>query len=275
MWIGQAFIFAISPAAIAVAIVAGGAVAFAGVASAEDRSLAHSPAVSGEGQRYVECVRLARKNPGKAFDEALSWSREMEGDFAPRHCLATALFAARNFSAAAELFEELYVELAGEGLNGSNTVTIGLLRQAGQAWMLGEEYERAADKFTALLAMLPGDVDAIIDRGIVLAESGHYWEALDDLNRAIDLAPERIDAYILRANAYRMVGAPELVLDDLERVLEKKPRNAGALFGRGMIRKKLGDIEGARSDLQSVLLLAPRTPLARSARTNLRNLATR
>jgi len=220
-----------------------------------------------EARRYTGCLKLARKNPRKAFDNAIVWTNEEETgkEFPARHCLAASLLAMQNFSAAALLLEELIDEID----DPTHPLKAELLRQAGQAWMLDYQPEEAEEKFTAALVILPDDPDLFIDRSIAKAERQEYWQALDDLNRAIELAPDQVEPLILRSTTYRHLNGIDLARDDIDLALKLSPNNPDALFERGMIRYMQEDTKGAREDWQSVLLFAPRSPLAQAAKKNL------
>ncbi len=224
-----------------------------------------------EARRYTGCLKLARKNPRKAFDNAIVWTNEEETgqEFPARHCLAAALLAIQNFSAAALLLEELINEID----DPAHPLKAELLRQAGQAWMLDYQPEEAEEKFTAALAILPDDPDLFIDRSIARAERKEYWPALDDLNRAIELDPGRVESHILRSTAYRRLDGIDLARNDIDQALKLSPDNPDALFERGMIRYMQDDRDGALEDWKKVMALVPRTPLARAAKKNLEKIS--
>ncbi|MBT4770055.1 MAG: hypothetical protein HOO00_05960 [Rhodospirillaceae bacterium] len=220
-----------------------------------------------EARRYTGCLKLARKNPRKAFNNAIVWTNEEETgeEFPARHCLAAALLAMQNFSAAALLLEDLIGEID----DPTHPLKAELLRQAGQAWLLDNQPEDAEEKFTAALVILPNDPDLFIDRSIAKAGRQEYWQALEDLNRAIELAPDQVEPLILRSTTYRHLNGIALARADIDHALKLSPNNPDALFERGMIRYMQEDKEGAKEDWQSVLLFAPRSPLAQAAKKNL------
>ena len=102
------------------------------------------------------------------------------------------------------------------------------LAQAGQAWLLAGETERAYAAQTTALGLEPDNLELLIDRSITLARAANYRAAVDDLNRAVRMAPDRSDILVLRANAQRYLDFPETALADVERALSLDPARSHA-----------------------------------------------
>ena len=215
-------------------------------------------------EEYRACMLLARKAPREALESAQVWE-DQGGGSAARHCYAVALLALGQYSDAGTRFEELAAELTGEEAR----LRADALAQAGQAWLLGDQMERAYAAQSSALELAPKNVELWIDRAMTAAISQNYWEAIDDLNEAENLAPERPDIFIFRASAYRYVDALDLAKEDIARGLELDPNNAEALLERGILRRLTGDPEGARADWLKVVSLIQNTPAAEAAQANL------
>ena len=216
------------------------------------------------GRRYTACMQLARKDAGQAQNAAADWHAK-GGGVPAMHCLSVALLslgyyeqAAENMEALARGDDKLSAALRGD-----------LYGQAGNAWNIAGKPERALRAQSAALKLKPDDADLLIDRGITLASTARYWDALDDLNRALEIAPGRVEALVFRATAWRKLGSPELAEEDIDRALRRAPENRNALLERGLIFEARGDLAAARSDWLRVLDLAPDGPLAEAARGNL------
>ena len=162
--------------------------------------------------------------------------------------------------------------LAADLRSGNAALSLDVLVQAGQAWVLAGEATRAYAVQSAALDIDPDNVELLLDRGITLATAKNYWEAVDDFNRALELAPERPDLLTLRASAYRYLDALDLARDDIARALTHAPNDPDALLERGMLRRLAGDSAGARDDWLRVIGLAEGTPSAEAARANLAKL---
>lgn len=209
----------------------------------------------------MACLQLARTAPEEAAASAKVW--EDQGGAGPaRHCRAVALARLGRFAEAAEMLEALIGDVP-------EAMKAGLLVQAGQAWLMADDAERAYGAQTQALEYQPNDVELLIDRSITLAGLGQFWEAIDDLNRASDLSQDRVDVYVYRATAYRFVEAYDLALEDVDRALQLDPGHPEGLMERGILRYQAGNLSGARQDWQAVLDVAPNTPAAVAARENL------
>jgi tetratricopeptide (TPR) repeat protein len=216
---------------------------------------------------YRDCMILARAAPADGFDSALAWAALGGGDGA-RHCAAVALIGLGQYRAAAGRLERLAAELRA----GDAALSLDVLVQAGQAWILAGDATRAHAVQSAALDIDPDNVELLLDRGITLATAKNYWEAVDDLNRALELAPARPDLLTLRASAYRYLDAFDLAREDIALALSHAPNNPDALLERGMLRRLAGDAAGARDDWLRVIGLAEGTPSAEAARANLAKL---
>jgi tetratricopeptide (TPR) repeat protein len=226
---------------------------------AQQRPSAINPA-----SEYGQCLALARKKPAEALKRATAW-RNGGGGFPADHCAAVALIGLKRYAEAAERLEALAGAMMGEPAG----LRAAALDQAGQAWLLAGEAEKAKTAFDGALAFLPKDPDLLIDRAEAYAEGGRYWDAIDDLNDALAIAPKRADALIYRASAYRRVGGLDLALQDVQQALLLQPDSVPGLLERGNIRRLKGDLAGAKADWLKVEKLAPGSAAASDAKKNL------
>ncbi len=244
-----------------------------GVAAARAQS---SPAE--QEHAYQDCMTLARDAPADGLESAMSWAARDGGDGA-RHCAAVALIELGQYREAAQRLERLAADLRAANLRDTDlrdtensALSLGVLVQAGQAWILAGDTTRADAVQSAALDIAPDDVELLLDRGITRATAKKYREAVDDFTRALDLAPGRPDVLVLRASAYRTLDALDLAQADIRLALARAPDNPDALLERGMLRRLAGDAAGARGDWLRVIDLAEGTPTADAARANLARL---
>ncbi len=216
---------------------------------------------------YRECMTLARAAPAEGLDSALGWAA-LDGGEGARHCAAVALIGLGQYREAAQRLERLAADLRA----GNAALSLDVLVQAGQAWILAGDATRAHAVQSAALDIDPDNVELLLDRGITLATANNYWEAVDDFNRALELAPARPDLLTLRASAYRYLDALDLARADIALALTHAPNNPDALLERGMLRRLAGDSAGARDDWLRVIGLAEGTPSAEAAQANLAKL---
>jgi len=217
-----------------------------------------------QAKAYADCMSLARSDPDKAMGVAAKWERE-GGDEAARHCAAVALLNAGQYTEAARRLEALAATTQRPG----KVLKAELYAQAGQAWLIAGDAERALAVQSKALEIRGGNPELLIDRAITLASLGKYWEAIDDLNAVIDIDSGRIDALIFRATAWRKLENLDLALDDIGRVIALAPTQADALLERGIIRRLKGEEDAARADWRRVVEVAPDSLAAQAARENL------
>ncbi len=220
-----------------------------------------------EAQQYEDCMALAKRQADDAFEAALAWAAK-GGGVPAQHCAAVAQVGMGDYVGAAVRLGEAVKKMPKD----QAPLAAEMLAQAGQAWFLADDLERAQLTQTEALKLAPDDVDLLLDRAITRAAAKNYWEAIDDLNRAQELAPGRADVLVYRAAAYRYVDGLDLARDDIDRAVALDPDSPDALLERGTIRRLLGDPAGARADWLAVVTLAAGTPAGDAAQANLEKL---
>ena len=215
--------------------------------------------------RYQDCLLQAEVDPEGAFETASAW-QALGGNEAARHCAAVALVGLEQYVEAGRRLEDLANELAQKGEPG---LSLTALAQAGQAWLLAGDLERAYAVQTTALEQAPADVELLVDRAVTLAAAENFRDALHDLNRALDLAPGRPDILIYRASAQRYLGDTAAALEDVDRALVLDPDNPEGLLERGNLRRLQNDLAGARADWQRAATLAEGLPTGDAAQANI------
>jgi tetratricopeptide (TPR) repeat protein len=218
-------------------------------------------------KEYADCMTLARRVPEQALEAAHAWQAQ-NGGIPAGHCAAVALIGLSRFPQAADAMEKLAADQA----KTRKDLAADLYAQAGQAWVLANDNQHAIKAETAALALVPDDPDLLTDRGVTLASTGKYWEAIDDFNKAHDLARDRADILVLRATAYRLLKSYDLAREDIDQALQLKPKNPDAYLERGIIRQLSNDPAGAKADWQKTVTLGPGTQAAETADANLKQL---
>jgi tetratricopeptide (TPR) repeat protein len=218
--------------------------------------------------QYEDCLLLAEVEPEEAFESASAW-QAMGGGEPARHCAAVALIGLGHYVEAGERLENLANKLNRQG---EPHLSLTALAQAGQAWLLAGDLERAYAVQTAALERAPGDAKLLVDRAVTLAAAENYGEALIDLNRALDLAPGRPDILIYRASAQRYLDDLAAALEDVDRALVLAPDQPEGLLDRGNLRRLENDLAGARADWQRAATLADGLPTGDAAQANIETL---
>lgn len=232
------------------------------VAAAETPAETPDPASDRE-RRYAACMDLVRSKPERAWDEAEQWLG-LDGAEQARHCGAAALMALGRYRDAAVRFESLAQEAKTEP-----HVKAGLLDQAGQAWLMAGDGQRAAANLRSAVKLEDRDADLWVDLGQALADTRDYAGAVTALDSALRLHPLHPDALVLRATALRYLERMDEARSMLEMALDFYPSNVDALLERGIVRRLAGDSVGARADWLWVVNLEPDSVAAEAARANL------
>lgn len=214
-------------------------------------------------QEYRNCFILAKAKPEQGWEEALAW-QSLGGGEAARHCGAVALIGLGKYGEAATRLETL----ANESVRADN-VRGEMLAQAGQAWMLLGNVQRADAAQRSALILSPGNPDILLDQAMLMAQIHHYNEAVEVLSQVLRAQPNRVEAMTLRAAAFRYLDNIPGAEDDIATALKLDPDFSDALLERGILRRMKGDDAGAREDWLKAIDLAPESAAADSARSNL------
>ncbi len=216
-----------------------------------------------EGADYEHCLSMLSTDPSGARDFADAWVATGGGDGA-MHCLALSNVALGDPDTGADQMDKL----AGS-TKAPAAARASIYGQAGQAWLIAGEPDRALASITLALSMTPDDPDLLIDRSVAEGTMDRYTEAVDDLTKALDVDARRPDALVLRAAAWRHLDQLELAQDDVDRAFAMDPENADALLERGILRQRRGDRTGARHDWELAAQLSPDSATGDLAQQNL------
>ena len=216
-----------------------------------------------EYRQYQHCISVARANPDDGWHEGLAWA-SMGGGEAAHHCQAVALIGKRQYDEAAVKLEGLAHDSHAEA-----RIRAGMLAQAGQAWLLAHQPDRAFADQSAALALVPGAPDLLVDRAQSQAEQKDYEGALHDLDEALSTAPDRVDALTFRATAKRYLNDMTGAKADILRALTLDDHYQDAWLEDGIEKRTEEDNDGARRSWTNVVSLAPQSDAAITARRDL------
>ena len=216
-----------------------------------------------EGSEYDRCLSMLASDPEGANGYAEAWESAGGGEGAV-HCHALAQIGLGNAQTGAEIMENL-----ANTSHDDNASRASLFGQAGQAWMIAGDTNRAYAAATLALSLDPDDPDLLVDHAVTAATLERHKEAVQDLDRALEIEPRRADALVYRAAAERHLDHLDLAQDDVDRALALDSDNADALLERGIIRQRQGDEAGARADWERAMALAPNTATSDLAEQNL------
>jgi tetratricopeptide (TPR) repeat protein len=213
------------------------------------------------GQEYEQCLDLLENDPAGAAAFAEGWAAGQEG---AAHCLALSRIALGQPAEGAAALEAM----AGRS-TAPTAVRAMLWGQAGQAWVMADEGERAYAAMTRAVGLLGDDVELLIERAGVASGLERYEDALADLDQVLAREPGRVDAMTLRAAALRRLERMAAAEAEVARALALDPDFPEGLLERGILRQRKGDVEGARADWERAIEIDPDSPTADLAEQNL------
>ncbi len=104
----------------------------------------------------------------------------------------------------------------------------------GMALLEQQDWVRACNAFTKVLAANPKHYDALIQRGLLYGTLGQYVDALQDFTAAIEVNPNESAAYLHRGKCYhRSLRVKDKSLADYSEAIRLSPNHAAGYFGRG------------------------------------------
>ncbi len=230
--------------------------------------------LTGPGQ-YRRCLDLVVNEPDSGIDFAMSW-RDQGGGAPARHCLAIGLIEAGHRAEGARRLEELSKSPDA----GDLALRVEILGQAGNAWLLDGNPERAISVLTAGIDLVAEDpslrADILVyDRARARALLNDWRGVIADLDQVLIFRPDDVSGLVLRARARRVLGDLPEARADLEAALALTPGDPAALIERGRIKVSEGDEDGARQDWANAALAGEGTPLAGAAQNLLADLDVR
>lgn len=102
-------------------------------------------------------------------------------------------------------------------------------------------------------------IQAMIERGLQLQQSGEYEAAIETFDEIIALAPDNIIAHNARGSVYAALGDYEQAYDDYSQAIAIEPFFPAAYYNRGRLAYNVfKKYDEALADLQRAIDLAPK-----------------
>ena len=178
--------------------------------------------------RYQDCITLVDADLELGRIAAQQWVSEGGGAEA-RHCLSIADLKAGFPKLAAARLEDISQRKDA----GDDYVRARLLSQAAEAWLEGEEPDRAETALTQALALVPDSAELQLTAAKVYAAQERWQEVITAVSKAEDGDFISAGTYVLRGKARLIYGAYEGAADDVVAALTLDPVNVDALVLRG------------------------------------------
>lgn len=188
-------------------------------------------AASADQARLDACIARVDTDAAAAYEEAMAWAHEERAREA-RWCAAQAMVKLGRFDEAARRFETLAGD---QGWTEDNR--LDAYSQAGNAWLLARNGQRAREAFDHAVRLSDNHPDALIDRARAYAMLADWPKAEEDLSAALDKRADDALALMLRSAARMKRGALDLAVRDAEGAVRLEPRNIDALVALGEARE--------------------------------------
>jgi tetratricopeptide (TPR) repeat protein len=108
-----------------------------------------------------------------------------------------------------------------------------LLREVGELFELGKEYEQALVSYSQAIQLKPDFGEAWNDRGNVLKKLGRYETAIESYQKAIELSPKNAPIYNNLGNAYSEWKKYEQAIVVYQEAIELNPEEAITYYNLG------------------------------------------
>lgn len=190
--------------------------------------------------RYSSCVQQSSSNPQAALTIANGWT---SGGMPAMHCKALALIGLKRYAEAANELDAI-----SKRKDVAPSVLSEVLAQAGNAWLLAGNPQKADSALSASLVLNARDPDVFAGLARAKAAQKDWAGAEANLNSALAITPSRADLLVLRASARHAQKKKTEARADVEKALNLQPGMADALVERGSMKREAGDISGARTD---------------------------
>ncbi|MBI1245130.1 MAG: tetratricopeptide repeat protein [Alphaproteobacteria bacterium] len=126
--------------------------------------------------------------------------------------------------------------------------------------------EAAIARLQLAVSLSPSNANAYNNLAIALREARRNVEAAENYARAIALAPADPDPHFNLGNLHRDEGRPAEALACYDAAIARDPRNGAALVNRANLRAGTGNLAGALADIERALALAPANVEAATSR---------
>jgi tetratricopeptide (TPR) repeat protein len=116
--------------------------------------------------------------------------------------------------------------------------------------------EAAMETCNSLLALEPGNKDALLIRSRIYAKLTEYPKAIDDLSKILYSNPDDKDMYLLRGTYYQEFTQHQNAINDFSRALLIDPKFAEASYKRAYSYEQVGDFKSAIHDYEMLAALS-------------------
>ena len=135
--------------------------------------------------------------------------------------------------------------------------TAAALKKISDSYDVQVQLVRSIADLSKDVAAKPGDVDALIRRGLAYTDNGQYELALQDIEQALKLAPDNTWALNARGLTYYRSGKYEPASKDFDKAIALEPDYQVAHYNRGLVYFKMEDYAHAIEEYNTAAALDP------------------
>lgn len=117
------------------------------------------------------------------------------------------------------------------------------------------KYQEAAEEFSRLIAADPEDVLALRNRGLCFHDRGEFEKALADYETALGVAADDTETLFQRGNVFLEQKEYQAAIVDYDKAIEFDPEYAKAWMNRGVAKYGLNQRQAALQDLKHAQVL--------------------
>jgi protein O-GlcNAc transferase len=147
-------------------------------------------------------------------------------------------------------------------MSGTAVPILDQMRDRARQLFLGRRFTEAAAAYRGILAVVPGDFDAVHHMGQVAIQLGHLEEARKLLDYASQLDPSHAEVRLHHGMALQHLGRTDEAVESFQRALELKPNYSEAQFCLAVTQKNAGRIDQALESFDHFLSLRGDQPAA-------------
>jgi Tfp pilus assembly protein PilF len=120
--------------------------------------------------------------------------------------------------------------------------------------------QSALEEFKKAVELDKDNVEALLNKAIIIAGMGKFKESMSDLDKVIALKQDIPDAYLYRALCKLQTGDMTNSLSDFDKAIELSPDNLNAVFYRANAKFEMKDFQGAKDDMEKIIASNPNIP---------------
>ncbi len=114
------------------------------------------------------------------------------------------------------------------------------------------QYAEAIAEFSRAIHKAPAQTEAYHNRALVHIAIGNLGQAAEDFGKIIEIEPERVEGYLRRSRLYMAANRYDKAIADFTQIIKIDPRRPDAYFKRALAYYAEGQYDRARIDINKL-----------------------